>query len=465
MNATLLIVDDEASIRMGLEGLFSLADFDVLTAANGEAALSILKENSVDVVISDLKMPKMDGEALLKAILSEWPELPVIILTGHGSIPNAVEAMRLGAYEFLLKPTDFDHLLEVVKKAIKTTQLKTRNRQLADEVASYEQRDLFYNMIGRSKEMQAVFQQIKKVAQTDANVLILGETGVGKELVAEAIHKLSKRREKPFVPVNCSAFSESLIESELFGHEKGAFTGAEALRVGRFEMADTGTLFLDEIGEVKESTQIRLLRVLQERELQRVGGNETIRFNVRLISATHRNLEEQIQQGLYRSDFYYRINGFQIVIPPLRDRKEDIPLLANYFLAQFLKNSEVPPLAFGKQAMKALYSYPWPGNIRELQSVVEQSAVSATGSSGIELKDLPEKLLNRELGSELTVNLDETMESIEKQVILAKFAQCRGNKRQMAKELGLSERNLYRKLNDYGVQDMELQQIIPQNEK
>ncbi len=459
MENTILIVDDEVSIRMALSGLFASESFNVITATDGLEAIDILENKSVDIVISDLKMPRMDGETLLRKILIRWPAIPVIILTGNGSISNAVEAMRIGAYEFLEKPINFEHLLEVVKKAINISDLKRRNIELEEAVADRQEQDVFYNMIGRSRAMQKVFTLIQKVAKTPVDLLILGETGVGKELVAEAVHKLSKRKDYPFVPVNCSSFSDSLIQSELFGHEKGAFTGADSTREGRFELANKGTLFLDEIGELKEDTQIQLLRVLQERKLQRVGGNEFIEFDTRLITATHRDLNQRIEEGAMRQDFFYRINAFQIVVPPLRERKEDIPLLANYFLAQFIQESEIENLVLSEKAMRALYDYNWPGNIRELQSVVEHAAVNGSDSGKIDKNDLPSYIIKSEQDSEVVISLDLPFAELEKQIIMAKVSQCKGNVSKVAKEFELSERNLHRKIKEYGGKELDKQRV------
>ena len=333
--ATILIADDEVNILSGLEIAFKEEGWNVLCASDGLDAWEKINKNDVDLVITDLKMPKMDGYELLKKISSSYPRLPVIVLTGHGTIETAVETMRDGAVDFFTKPVDLDKLLLVVKKTILNSELKEQNRKLTEEIDKLKKRQQYSSIIGKSSKVSQLMEIINQVAPTKASVLITGESGTGKELVSDAIYSLSSRVGKPFVKVHCAALSESLLESELFGHEKGAFTGAAKEKKGRFELADGGTIFLDEIGEINAQTQIKLLRVLQEKEFERVGGEKTIKVDVRVICATNRNLEDEVKKGNFREDLYYRLNVVHISVPPLRERKEDIDMLALSFLKEF----------------------------------------------------------------------------------------------------------------------------------
>lgn len=453
--ATILITDDEANIVSGLKYAFEDEGFSVLTAGNGLEAWHEINRNSVDLVITDLRMPEMDGYELIKKISASYPTLPVIVLTGHGTIETAVETMRDGAIDFFTKPVDLDKLILVVKKSIKNSQLQEQNKKLTEEINKLRSQQRYSKIIGKSGKLSEMMQIINQVASTKASVLITGESGTGKELVADAIVSLSDRKDKPFIKVHCASLSESLLESELFGHEKGAFTGATAQKRGRFELADGGTIFLDEIGEINPSTQVKILRVLQEREFERVGGEKTIKVDVRVIAATNRNLLEEVKKGAFREDLYYRLNVVHIEVPPLRERKEDIELLALNFLDQFNKEDGRKIEGISSQARKALLSYDWPGNIRELKNSIESSVVLARGNI-IQLEDLPAQITSQvaENKSSITIDLPVTMEEAERKIILSTIEYCAGNKSRASELLEIGRKTLHRKLNEYmGRQD------------
>lgn len=448
--ATILITDDEANIVSGLKYAFEDEGFSVLTAGNGLEAWHEINTNSVDLVITDLRMPEMDGYELIKKISASYPTLPVIVLTGHGTIETAVETMRDGAIDFFTKPVDLDKLILVVKKSIKNSQLQEQNKKLTEEINKLRSQQRYSKIIGKSGKLSEMMQIINQVASTKASVLITGESGTGKELVADAIVSLSDRKDKPFIKVHCASLSESLLESELFGHEKGAFTGATAQKRGRFELADGGTIFLDEIGEINPSTQVKILRVLQEREFERVGGEKTIKVDVRVIAATNRNLLEEVKKGAFREDLYYRLNVVHIEVPPLRERKEDIELLALNFLDQFNKEDGRKIEGISSQARKALLSYDWPGNIRELKNSIESSVVLARGNI-IQLEDLPAQITSQvaESKSSITIDLPVTMEEAERKIILSTIEYCAGNKSKASELLEIGRKTLHRKLNEY----------------
>lgn len=453
--ATILITDDEANIVSGLKYAFEDEGFSVLTAGNGLEAWHEINTNSVDLVITDLRMPEMDGYELIKKISASYPTLPVIVLTGHGTIETAVETMRDGAIDFFTKPVDLDKLILVVKKSIKNSQLQEQNKKLTEEINKLRSQQRYSKIIGKSGKLSEMMQIINQVASTKASVLITGESGTGKELVADAIVSLSDRKDKPFIKVHCASLSESLLESELFGHEKGAFTGATAQKRGRFELADGGTIFLDEIGEINPSTQVKILRVLQEREFERVGGEKTIKVDVRVIAATNRNLLDEVKKGAFREDLYYRLNVVHIEVPPLRERKEDIELLALNFLDQFNKEDGRKIEGISSQARKALLSYDWPGNIRELKNSIESSVVLARGNI-IQIEDLPAQITSQvaENKSSITIDLPVTMEEAERKIILSTIEYCAGNKSKASELLEIGRKTLHRKLNEYmGRQD------------
>ena len=376
MKFTLLIIDDEKNIREGLAANFEMEGYNVKLAEDGQTGLDLIAKGDIDLVITDLRMPGVSGEEVLRKVATETPGIPVIVLTGHGSIDSAVDAMRNGAYDFLTKPLNLDQLSMIVKRALENRELSLQHKQLKQEVEKNHSLD---NIIGKSAQMQKVFELIKKVASSKASVLITGESGVGKEVVADAIHKLSPRQDHQCIKVHCAALSETLLESELFGHEKGAFTGADSLVKGRFELAHNSTIFLDEIGEINPAVQIKILRVLQEKAFERVGGTETISVDVRIIAATNRNLEEEVKKGNFREDLYYRLNVIHIHVPPLRDRKDDIPLLIAHFLEEFSRENAKDIKSIDARAKSAMYNYNWPGNIRELRNCIESAVVMCSG--------------------------------------------------------------------------------------
>ena len=448
--ATILITDDEVNIVSGLKYAFEDEGYTVLSANNGLEAWHLVNTNAVDLVITDLRMPEMDGYELIRKISASYPMLPIIVLTGHGTIETAVETMRDGAVDFFTKPVDLDKLLLVVKKSIKNSQLQEQNRKLSEEIDKLRSQQKYSKIIGKSGKLSQMMQIINQVAPTKASVLITGESGTGKELVADAIVSLSDRKDKPFIKVHCASLSESLLESELFGHEKGAFTGASSQKKGRFELADGGTILLDEIGEIDMSTQVKILRVLQEREFERVGGEKTIRVDVRLIAATNRDLASEVKKGNFREDLFYRLNVVHIEVPPLRERKEDIELLTINFLDEFNKEDGRKIEGISPQARRALLNYDWPGNIRELKNCIESSVVLAKGNI-IQLEDLPPQVTQKEgeAKSSITINLPTTMEEAEKKIILSTIEYCAGNKSRASELLDIGRKTLHRKLNEY----------------
>ncbi len=446
MKRTILIADDEKNIREGLA--LALDEHDCILAADGNEAWRLVNERHVDLVISDLRMPGISGEELLKKINSAYPAIPVVVLTGHGTVEAAVESMRNGAVDFLTKPVNIDHLNLLIKRTFANMDVIERNNALIKELDEIKKGQRFGKIIGNSSAVKKMMETINQVAPTDSSVLITGESGVGKELVADALHSLSNRSKGPFVKVNCSALAETLLESELFGHEKGAFTGAIAQKKGRFELADGGTIFLDEIGEISQSIQVKILRVLQEREFERVGGEKTIKVDVRIIAATNRNLEEEIAKGRFREDLYYRLNVVSINVPALRDRKEDILLLATEFLNRFSAKNGKRIDGFTSKAKSLLFNYDWPGNIRELQNCIE-SAVVMTRGSVIDVIDLPAKL--RSSGSDcdfISVPCGSTLQQAEKIIIASTLSRSNGNKTKAAQLLGIGRKTLLRKLQE-----------------
>ena len=446
--ASLLIADDEKNIRSGLELAFEDEGYTVVTAADGKEAWEKLQKNAIDLVITDLRMPEMDGYELLKRISAAYPTLPVIVLTGHGTIETAVETMRDGAVDFFTKPVDIDKLSLVVKKTISASSLAEQNRKLAEEIEKLRKQQGYGKIIGKSGKIAALMQTVSQVTPTRATVLITGESGTGKELVADAIQSLSTRSDKPFIKVHCASLSQSLLEDELFGHEKGAFTGAVAQKKGRFELADTGTLFLDEIGEIDAATQVKLLRVLQERQFERVGGEKTLTVDVRVICATNRDLKKEVELGNFREDLYYRLNVVHVEVPPLRERKEDIELLSASFLSTFNREDGRKIEGFTPAARKAMFSYSWPGNVRELRNTVE-AAVVLSRSNVIDIDDLPPQLRETSGESTISFSLPITMEEAEKGLILETISFCKGNKTKAADLLGIGRKTLHRKLAQY----------------
>ncbi len=450
MKKLILIADDELHIREGLGDALSMEGYDVVKASDGNEAWNLVNTKPVDLVITDLRMPLMGGQELLKKIYSAYPMMPVVVLTGHGTISDAVEAMQNGAVDFLTKPVDLKHLFLITKKAISHNDLEKRNLELEKELKELKERSSFNKLLGKSPKMAKLQETIQQVSSTKASVLITGESGVGKELVAQSVVNFSDRKDKPFIKTHLAALNGNLLESELFGHVKGAFTGAISDKKGKFELADSGTIFLDEIGEIDQSTQIKLLRVLQEREFERVGGEETIHVDVKVIAATNRNLEEEVKKGNFREDLYYRLNVVRLEVPPLRERKEDILLLAHEFLKTFANEDSKKIEGFSNEARNALNNYSWPGNVRELQNCV-QSAVVMCRSSVIELSDLPASFSHTVKEGQIIIPVGSTMEEAEKQIILETLSLCKGNKSKAADVLGIGRKTILRKLADYNL--------------
>ena len=442
MKFNILIIDDEKNIREGLGAALEMDGYTVFLAADGKQGLEILERGDIDLVITDLKMPEVSGEEILAKVTGETPGIPVIVLTGHGTIDSAVDAMRKGAYDFLTKPVNLDRLSLLVKRALERREISLQNSVYRKEI---EGKTTFENMIGKSHEIQKVFDLVKKVAPSKASVLITGESGVGKEMIANALHNLSPRKDKPFIKVHCAALSDSLLESELFGHEKGAFTGAIAMKRGRFELAHEGTIFLDEIGEISQNVQVKLLRVIQERKFERVGGEETLDVDVRIIAATNRNLEEEIKKGNFREDLYYRLNVVNINVPPLRERKDDIPIMVNNFIRKFSKENNKNITTVDTKAKNALYSYDWPGNIRELRNCIEGAVVIAEGNT-LRLEDLPPAVRKSQENSSISIPAGTDMDTAEKIIIRETLLFCQGNKSKTAQVLGIGRKTLHRKL-------------------
>lgn len=438
MKFTILIIDDEENIRNGLEANFELEDYNVKTASNGKDGLKLIDKGDIDLVITDLRMDGISGEEVVRHVAVETPGIPVIVLTGHGSIDAAVKAMRDGAYDFLTKPLNLEQLNMIVKRALESRELSLQHNLLRKEV---EQKKAS-SMIGNSSQMRRLYELIQKVAPSKASVLITGETGVGKELVAREIHSSSPRNNKEMIVVNCSALSESLLESELFGHEKGAFTGADYLKKGRFELAHGSTIFLDEIGEINAATQVKLLRVLQEKKFERVGGQETIEVDVRVIAATNRNLEKEVKEGRFREDLYYRLNVVHLEIPPLRERKEDIPELIDFFVNKYSNGEK---LSVEQKAKSSMFKYDWPGNIRQLEHCIESASVLCSDNI-IREENLPPEISKSGVKQEISVPLGISLAEAEKIIIEQNLAANNGNKSKTAEILQIERKTLASKL-------------------
>ena len=457
-----LVVEDLPDTRASLQELLQMSlGLEVDTAEDGAAGLALLQKNTYSLVITDLQMPKLGGMKLIEAIRAKNLPVTIIVTTGHGSIKDAVDAMRMGAYDFLTKPPDPQHLCMLVQRAL-------RERSLLDEVAALRQqlgdRHTFQNVLSRSPKMYDVFELIGHIADTTSTVIIRGETGTGKEQVARAIHHASApARSGPFVAVNCGALNENLLESELFGHEKGSYTGADKKRIGRFELANQGTLFLDEIGDVPMSMQIKLLRVLQERKFERVGGAEPIEVDVRVIAATHQDIEKMVKDGTFREDLYYRLNVVRIDLPPLRERPEDVAVLVGHFCQKFARPGQKPPTVT-PEALEVLTNCPWPGNVRQLENAVERACVTARDGA-IRVKDLPPDVGRRpegqkspfqvDLSRELPEQLAELVAAFEKRYITRALRRTRGHVGKCAKITGLSRRSITDKISQYGIDKAE----------
>ncbi len=443
MKETVVLIEDEKVMRVTLEDALKSQGYDVISFDTGKKALTFLKENPFEVLITDVRLPDMDGMTILKEVLQN-KDSNVILITAYGTIKDAVEAMKLGAFDYITKPFSLEEFLLVVRRAIDVKRLKDENIRLKNDLRKCYS---FPNIIGESDEMKKVFSLVEKVSQSDSTVLILGESGTGKELIATTIHYQSKRKNGPLIKVNCAAMPEGLIESELFGYEKGAFTGALKRKLGRFELANGGTIFLDEIGDIPLSTQSKILRVLQERQFERLGGTETLTVDVRIIAATNKNLEEEVKVGKLREDLYYRLNVIPIVLPPLRNRKDDIPYLVDFFLNKY-KSRLSRNIHFSKDAMEALLKYDYPGNIRELENIVERCVTLAT-SDTIKKDDLPSFIFKKPENKYFS--LSDIAAEAEKEHIIRILKTTMGNKTRAAEMLGISRKTLWEKMKAYGI--------------
>jgi DNA-binding NtrC family response regulator len=440
---SILVVDDELSIREAFYDWLRQDGYEVETASDGLEALAKVKERHYDIMLVDVKMPNMDGITLLKRLKEDGPETAVVMITAYGAIQDAVEAMKLGAIDYLLKPFELDELSLTIDKLVHMQTLAMENLILKDQVASISR---FENLIGQSPPMLNLFETIINVAQSDATVLITGETGTGKELVARTIHSRSSRGYSPFIAINCGAFTENLLESELFGHEKGAFTDAKFTKKGRLEMANAGTLFLDEVGDISMKMQIDLLRVLETHEFTRVGGTTTIRSDFRVIAATHQDLKESIRNRTFRQDLYYRLNVIHLEVPPLRERPEDIPLLAKHFLRRYATETGKKIDSIHPEALVAMQRYNWPGNVRELENAIERAVVVGKGRQ-IKPGDLPFVLASE--GAEEVASL--SLEEVERRHIALVLAAQGGHISNAATVLRINRGTLYKKMNKYGL--------------
>ncbi|HOW56826.1 MAG TPA: sigma-54 dependent transcriptional regulator [Smithellaceae bacterium] len=449
----ILIVDDELNMRLVLSAMLKKEGFEVTAAADGREAIQILQAKPVSVVITDLKMPSINGMELLDHITNKYPKIPVIMITAHGTVATAVEALKKGALDYIMKPFELADLKNIIAKAIKTRTLNESELILPpDEIDRG-------GIVGNSKKMLEIFDAVKRVSPSTTTVLITGETGTGKEVVAEAIHFNSPRKNNPLIKINCAAIAETLMESELFGYEKGAFTGASITKPGKFELAHKGTLFLDEVGEIPRDMQVKLLRVIQEQEFERVGGLKTIKVDVRIIAATNKNLQQDVRDGRFREDLYYRLNVFPLVMPPLRDRQEDIPSFVDYFIDKINKKLGLKITGTDEEVLRLFLSYQWPGNIRELENLLERIMLMAK-SNVITVAELPEELKSSmtaqtdavtEDGKPLKDVVRNQMENVERQMIIRCLEESGGNVTKAAKELGLSRKGLQLKMIKYNL--------------
>ncbi len=452
-NIKILIVDDDALVNLSLSEFLALEGYSILNASNGRQALDKLRNNHIDVVITDIKMPEMDGTQLLNAIKHDFPETYVIMVTGFGSIENAVEAIKQGAFDYITKPVIENEIRMVLERLIKQKELVAENLKLKEQIFT-STRDRFCNIVGKDIKMQKIYTLIEAICATRSTVLIHGESGTGKHLIAHAIHEFDEtERSKPFVEVSCGALTETLLESELFGHVKGAFTGAVKDKVGRFELADKGTIFLDEIDTCTQNLQVKLLRVLQEGELERVGESNSFKVDVRVIAATNQNIQDLIAQGKFRKDLFYRLNIIAIELPPLRERKMDIPLLAQEFVIKHSARINKKVTGISDKAMSILMKYNWPGNIRELENVIERATIFAQGPV-IFPEDFPEFFTNHKGRSDLNEDgqkLKEALKNPEKDLILKALESVEWNRNEAAKALGINRTTLYKKMVSYGL--------------
>ena len=453
----ILVVDDEASQRELVSGYLKKQGFEVFTAAGGESALELFRQAPMELILTDQRMPGLSGLDLLKAAREINPETQVIVMTAYGSVETAVEAMRDGAADYVAKPLNLDELRQKIQRIVEQHRLYAENRALREELKS---RHRIEGIIGESGQMVEVISLVQRVAASEATVLIRGESGTGKELIAKAIHYASPRAARPLVRVNCAALPENLLESELFGHEKGSFTGAISTRKGRFELADTGTLFLDEIGDLPLHLQAKLLRVLQEREFERVGSSQPIKVNVRILSATHRDLESLMRAGQFRDDLYYRLNVVTILVPPLRERRQDLPPLMDHFLKLFAAKNGKSLRGFSRAARDALLRYDYPGNVRELENLLERAVVLCRGDV-IDRGDLPLILDDPDALSEAQTQLTAAVEGLERRMIREALKRANGVQTRAAELLGVTERALRYKLKKYGLQGEDADSSTP----
>lgn len=450
-----LIVDDEKNFPIILSAVLEDEGFETASALSGMKAVEILKNENISLVLTDMKMPEMDGLSLLETIKSSWPEIPVIVMTAHGTVEKAVEAMQKGAFTYIIKPFGNQELVQHIKNALSHSEIVKQNRQLKEFV---ETKFKFGNIIGKSKPMIELFDTIIKIAPTTASVLIEGESGTGKELVAKSIHANSPQKDKTFMAINCSALAESLLESELFGHEKGSFTGAVSQKKGKIELADGGTLFLDEIGELSPNLQVKFLRVLQERTIERVGGNTTIPVNFRLIAATNKDLRKEVREKRFREDLYFRLNVVRLNLPPLRERKEDIKLLCVHFLNKYKnqRQTKTLPEDFSSECMEILFNYSWPGNVRELENIIERAVILSSGKTITE-KNLPKDFVETASSAaspdtlKLRGSLAETLAEIEKKIIEDTLRKNDFIQTKAAEILGMGKSGLNQKIKKYNI--------------
>jgi len=460
--SVILVVDDDASIREALVAGLKKLGQEIIAAASGSEALEEVRRQPVDLAIIDLKLPDMEGTDLFEALRIIRPDAIAIMISGLATVNDAVTALKKGIYDFITKDFRMHELRKVVSKALETQEILAENQRLRQAL---QERSLTGRLIGRSEALFKVIHLVNQIAPVKSTVLLTGESGVGKELVAEAIHDQSPRRDQPLVKLNCGALPEGLIESELFGHEKGAFTGAIQQRKGRFELADNGTMFLDEISEIPPATQVKLLRVLQEGEFERVGGTQTLKTDVRVIAATNEDLEAAVAEGRFRKDLYYRLNVIHLHIPPLRDRQEDIPLLALHFLDKFCMENNRAPMGISPEAMAALKSHYWPGNIRELQNVVERAVALCQGNM-VELEDLPDEVRRYSPeDDQIIIPVGASMEEIERRAILKTLKKTQGDKELTARLLGIGLATLYRRLKDMETREQETEDQEPASEE
>ncbi len=454
---TILIVDDEKNYLVVLEALLAPEGYEIITSESAERAVQIIRNSDIDLVITDMKMPRMSGMEILEICKRIKPEIPVIMMTAYGTIEMAVEAMKKQAYDYITKPFQNEELKLTIRKALENYHLIKENKLLRNALT---EKFKYGNIVGKSKPMLKIYDMIDKVAHSKASILITGPSGTGKELIAKAIHFSGPRKEGPFISLNCGALTETLLESELFGHEKGAFTGAIAMKKGRFELADGGTLFLDEVGDMPAALQVKLLRVLQEMEFERVGGTKSIKVDVRIVSASNRDIKEDVAAGTFREDLFYRLNVIQIEVPPLKDRIDDIPLLVKHFIDKYTTDEGKGQIELSPEVWKTFYTYHWPGNVRELENVIERAVVLSSGGV-ISLEDLPEYMTmdkkNTEIDLEqivpVDISLPEALEQLEEKLIRRALDYSKQVQARAADLLGISRHLLHYKMKKYGISD------------